>query len=271
MYGGRCVTILKTGTDMIANRPTTKILRLYLFLISLSGFFNVIFPLNTGNNDATPEETTIHTIEGISKWEINSSVVTFSPIQSIVVVTSPIGDHAPPAFAAITINPAYHNLSDLFGTNFWRIEISTIVAVRLSMIADKTNASIEKTHRIAILLLNFIKSLITAKPLKWSIISTIVIAPIRKISISEVLAKWCNKVFSKKCCFSSIEKSKNPSINPCVLGSNQLEKPSIPKAMVAHKIVIVIRAGTSLSTFITCSIVMAKYPRINMLIINNSI
>ena len=84
----------------------------------------------------------------------------------MVVVTSPIGDHAPPALAAITINPAYHSLSDLFATNFCRIEISTIVAVKLSIIADKPNAKIENTHSIAILLLYFIKSLITANPLK---------------------------------------------------------------------------------------------------------
>ena len=37
--------------------------------------------------------------------------VTWPPIQSIMVVTSPIGDHAPPALAAIIIIPAniqYH-------------------------------------------------------------------------------------------------------------------------------------------------------------------
>jgi hypothetical protein len=34
------------------------------------------------------------------------NVVTWPPIQSMVVVTSPIGDHAPPAFAAITMMPA---------------------------------------------------------------------------------------------------------------------------------------------------------------------
>jgi hypothetical protein len=35
-----------------------------------------------------------------------ASVVTWPCIQSMVVVTSPIGDHAPPAFAATTIIPA---------------------------------------------------------------------------------------------------------------------------------------------------------------------
>ena len=44
----------------------------------------------------------------------NIGTDTLSAIQSIVVVTSPIGDQAPPAFAAITINPANHNLKFLF-------------------------------------------------------------------------------------------------------------------------------------------------------------
>src|SRR5688572_8430952 len=38
-------------------------------------------------------------------------VVICSPIQSMVVVTSPIGLHAPPAFAEITIRPANISLS----------------------------------------------------------------------------------------------------------------------------------------------------------------
>ena len=57
--------------------------------------------------------TTIHTIEGIKTYWNNIGTVTLSAIQSIVVVTSPIGDHAPPAFAAITIKPANHNLKFL--------------------------------------------------------------------------------------------------------------------------------------------------------------
>ena len=97
--------------------------------------------------------------EMIAEWnryEINSGVVTFLPIHSIVVVTSPIGDHAPPALAAIIIIAAYHNLKFLFDTTFCNIEISTIVAVRLSMIADKINAKPEKTHKIPFLVLRLI-------------------------------------------------------------------------------------------------------------------
>ena len=47
--------------------------------------------------------------EGIKRYLMSSGVVTFLPIQSIVVVTSPIGDQAPPALAATIISPANHS------------------------------------------------------------------------------------------------------------------------------------------------------------------
>ena len=70
---------------------------------------------------------------------MSSIVETFLPIHNIVVVTSPIGDQAPPAFAAIIISPANQILSLFSGTNFLSIVISTIVAVKLSIMADKIN------------------------------------------------------------------------------------------------------------------------------------
>ena len=88
-----------------------------------------------------------------------------SAIQSIVVVTSPIGDQAPPALAAITIKPANHNLKFLSLIIFCRIVISTIVAVRLSIIADNIKASIANIHRRLFLDLVLIKDLIFSKPL----------------------------------------------------------------------------------------------------------
>ena len=50
----------------------------------------------------------MHIIDGIMSNLISCTVVTFSPIHNIVVVTSPIGDHAPPALAAMIINPTNH-------------------------------------------------------------------------------------------------------------------------------------------------------------------
>ena len=116
--------------------------------------------------------------------------VTLSAIHNIVVVISPIGDQAPPAFAAMIIKPEYHNFRFLSLTIFCRRVISTIVAVKLSIIADRTNAKIPKIHKILVLLLVLTNLLIPKNPLKKSIISTMVIAPSKKINISAVKPKW---------------------------------------------------------------------------------
>ena len=97
---------------------------------------------------------------------IKLRVVTLLPIQSIVVVTSPIGDQAPPAFAAITISAAYQILRFLSETTFCKMEIRTIVAVRLSIIAERINANPLNTHKIAFFVLKFIIFWNTLKPLK---------------------------------------------------------------------------------------------------------
>ena len=64
-----------------------------------------------------------------------------------------------------------------------------MVAVRLSIIADKKKARKHIIHNIFILLFVLMRFLIVEKPLKKSIISTIVIAPIKKIRISAVWPK----------------------------------------------------------------------------------
>ena len=84
----------------------------------------------------------------------------------MVVVISPIGDHAPPALAAIIIKPAYHNFNDLTFTSFCRRVINTIVAVRLSIIAERTKANAPKIHKILTLLLVFITCLMPENPSK---------------------------------------------------------------------------------------------------------
>ena len=60
----------------------------------------------------------------------------------MVVVTSPIGDQAPPALAAITMIEAKTSFSLLSFTNFAISEINTIVVVRLSNTAERKNANI---------------------------------------------------------------------------------------------------------------------------------
>ena len=90
----------------------------YLDFELLSSSSASISPLNAGKNEAIKDGNNIHTKEGTNKCSISIAVETLSPIHNIVVVTSPIGDHAPPAFAAIMIKPAYQSLTSLSFTIF---------------------------------------------------------------------------------------------------------------------------------------------------------
>ena len=58
--------------------------------------------------------------------------VTCPPIHSMVVVTSPSGDQAPPALAAITTTPDRYSRSSRAATSLRSSEIMTMVVVRLS-------------------------------------------------------------------------------------------------------------------------------------------
>ncbi len=115
-----------------------------------------MFPLKAGKKVATLVGTNKQTIEGISRYEINLMVVTFFPIHNMVVVTSPIGDQAPPAFAAIMINPANQILVSLLGTTFCKIVIKTIthlppyVGMMFSLALVSTFAEILSSTRINI-------------------------------------------------------------------------------------------------------------------------
>jgi hypothetical protein len=67
-------------------------------------------------------------------------------IQSIVVVTSPIGDQAPPALAAITTRLTYQMRSSRLVMSLRRSVTRMIVAVRLSMTEDRINPPIPVIH-----------------------------------------------------------------------------------------------------------------------------
>ena len=77
-------------------------------------------------------------------------------------------------------------------------------------------------------------------------ISTIVIAPKRKIIISAVLPRWCNNISSMwvgSSCFNSVLTSKTGKCE---------------RDMIAHINAIIASAGISLSTFKLCSRVIAR-------------
>ncbi|MEZ5000697.1 MAG: hypothetical protein R2727_08670 [Bacteroidales bacterium] len=74
---------------------------------------------------------------GINTLVMMATVVTCPPIQSMMVVTSPMGDHRPPAFAAITIILAKNHLVPLSGDCLRRATIT--IVVRLSSAAERKN------------------------------------------------------------------------------------------------------------------------------------
>jgi hypothetical protein len=85
-------------------------------------------------------------MEGMNKPFIISTVVTCPPIQSIVVVTSPMGVQAPPALAAITIMPAKNKRSSRFSNNFFMSDTMTMVVVRLSNIELRKKVTNPTSH-----------------------------------------------------------------------------------------------------------------------------
>src|SRR5665648_116637 len=103
-----------------------------------------------------------------------------------MVVTSPIGDQAPPAFAEITIILAKVHLAFLSAISFLKRAIMTIVVVRLSRTADMKKVIIPMIQISFTWLAVLILSFITVNPWCWSITSTIVMAPKRKKRISAI-------------------------------------------------------------------------------------
>ena len=99
--------VLKIGTN---NKEATPIMN--TVLLSFRVEFSFSFLSGIGSTKPfickliTSAGTKKQTNEGKIVLTIILAVVTWLPIHNIVVVTSPIGLHAPPAFAEITISPA---------------------------------------------------------------------------------------------------------------------------------------------------------------------
>ena len=104
--------LLNTGTFIRHATPRIRMnilcpLVVKLFPVSSAGGL-VTFPLRV--NERIMSGMIILTRLGKMTLVIIAIVVTCPPIQSMMVVTSPIGDHAPPAFADITIILAKNHL-----------------------------------------------------------------------------------------------------------------------------------------------------------------
>ena len=100
-------------------------------------------PISTGLTTSRPfrnqlvmaSGTIMLTIEGRKTPFMIARVVIWPPIQSMVVVTSPMGVQAPPALAAMTMMPAKNSRSSCLSSSFFISEIMTMVVVRLSSTA----------------------------------------------------------------------------------------------------------------------------------------
>ena len=114
---------------------------------------------------------------------------TLPRIHSMMVVTSPMGDHAPPVLAAMMMTPANIHRSRTVGTILRSIIIMMMVVVMLSSTADMKKVMKASVHRRVILLRVVMRSVMMENPPWRSMRSTMVIAPMRKTSVSQVLPK----------------------------------------------------------------------------------
>src|SRR5205085_3337754 len=109
---------------------------------------------------------------GINKTVMMFTVEICPPIQSMVVVTSPIGVQAPPALAAITIMPAKKRRMSRLGINLRISDIMTIDVVRLSRIEERKNVTQQINQRRDLGFFVRMRSVMSLKPWYASTSST---------------------------------------------------------------------------------------------------
>mmetsp|Transcript_16185 Transcript_16185/g.44816 ORF Transcript_16185/g.44816 Transcript_16185/m.44816 type:complete len:218 (+) Transcript_16185:1273-1926(+) len=188
-YGGRPVNSENTGTQRRQAIPlqNTKSPR----GASSDGSGRVEFSNESSSSTwftRNARETTRQTKDGMNNSVTVGIVESWLLIQSMVVVTSPIGVQTPPAFAATTTIPPKSFLSSTFGTSFFNSEHMTIVTVKLLRIAERKNVRkpiVQKRDFLEVVLIWFVTTL---KPWWASTTSTIVEAASRKKQISETSA-----------------------------------------------------------------------------------
>jgi len=134
----------------------------------------------------TASGTNMLTSDGSHSALMMPRLVTCPPIHSIVVVTSPIGDQAPPELAEITMMPARNSRSWCLSSSLRSNDTITMVVVRLSRIALSTKVTIAISNMRLDSLVVLMREVITSKPLCASTTSTMAMAPIRKNTICAV-------------------------------------------------------------------------------------
>ena len=192
IYGGKWVTVLKTGTNTSAPIPSANT-RLRSNAVVAGGLLSARCARAPGRgtsprmlklriNRGTSRQTRL----GINSPTITPEAVIWLPIQSMVVVTSPIGDQAPPALAAITTTPTNNQRSGRPRISLRSSETMTMVVVRLSSAADRKKVRKPMIHSRCTRFRVWIRSVMTLKPSCESMSSTMVMAPSRKNRISEI-------------------------------------------------------------------------------------
>mmetsp|Transcript_22082 Transcript_22082/g.55359 ORF Transcript_22082/g.55359 Transcript_22082/m.55359 type:complete len:209 (-) Transcript_22082:624-1250(-) len=193
--GGRCVTLLNTGTKSKPPTPTPKT-RFWPRGLMLSSAGGTEMGSESLNLKASiPTATAVQTMEGRKTFATRGATVTCPPIQSMVVVTSPIGLQAPPALAAITtIPPSVMRVSrSESATSLVRSEHMTMVVVRLSKTAERKKERPAVMTRSSCFDVVWILSVTMEKPLWASTVSTMLMAPTKKKTIWAISAKLSSR------------------------------------------------------------------------------
>ena len=165
---------------------------------------------------------TIEMIDGMVISHITPRAVMRPLFHSMMVVTSPMGEKAPPELAAMMTSEAYMMRSLWSLTSFRKIIIITMLVVRLSRMAERMNVMKAMRHSSVRLLLVFITPRTQLNPPFWSTISTMVMAPMRKKRVVEVSPRcscMMDVIFSIICWWSAAAKSGCMSCRNCD-GSN---------------------------------------------------
>ena len=109
MNGGRCVSVLKIGTNTSPPTPSQKMMSrcvLVNWLTSAFGRFCSLGNFPSSVYCMMKAGMTIDTSDGM-KISVSTPCVVMTPlIQSMMVVTSPMGENAPPELAAMTTSAA---------------------------------------------------------------------------------------------------------------------------------------------------------------------
>ena len=256
MNGGKWVTVLNNGTN---NNPATPAANTKFRSKGVVGSHSSSF--SWAGRSMSPFNRKLSRLRGTSrqtmlgkiKLAMMVPVVNWPPIHNMVVVTSPIGDQAPPAFAATTTMPAKSHLVCLSSINLRNKDTMTMEVVKLSNNAEKKNVKTQTIQSILTLLRVVIRSVMTLNPSCASTNSTMVIAPIKKNRIDAISSMWCSKRCSKNAARPECPPPWPLAMNASNCDAMWAGTSWVPSTKMAQHRVPVTRAEPALSMWMLCS------------------